>query len=121
MPGEQKVPRTLSKEGLYFAEMAVTVFWLRKSLRLHDNPALCAAIQGSSHVVPLFCLDPWFVRSGRVGVNRMNFLLEVRRGWAPLQRDPRPHIATGRHALLHFRDGSHCKISIAAFARSTLG
>lgn len=56
-----------------------TLLWLRKGLRLHDNPALCAAIEGSSHVFPVFCLDPWFVASGRVGKNRMNFLLEVRR------------------------------------------
>jgi len=53
-----------------------TLLWLRKSLRLHDNPALCAAIEGSTHLFPVFCLDPWFVQSGRVGTNRMNFLLE---------------------------------------------
>ena len=55
-----------------------TLLWLRKGLRLHDNPALCAAIEGSSHLYPVFCLDPWFVKSGRIGANRMNFLLEVR-------------------------------------------
>ena len=55
-----------------------TLLWLRKGLRLHDNPALCAAIEGTSNLYPVFCLDPWFVKSGRIGANRMNFLLEVR-------------------------------------------
>ena len=58
--------------------MVKSLLWLRKGLRLHDNPALCAAIEGSSQLFPVFCLDPWFVKSGRVGANRMNFLLEVR-------------------------------------------
>ena len=53
-----------------------TLFWFRKSLRLHDNPALHSALQGSSHLFPVYCLDPHFVASGRVGANRMHFLLE---------------------------------------------
>ena len=53
-----------------------TVVWFRKGLRLHDNPALVAAIEGCSTLYPVFCLDPWFVASGKVGVNRMRFLLE---------------------------------------------
>lgn len=53
-----------------------TVFWFRKALRLHDNPALQAAIEGASTLYPIFCLDPWFVSSGRVGANRLHFLLQ---------------------------------------------
>ena len=33
--------------------MVKTVYWFRKALRLHDNPALVKAIQGSSHVHPV--------------------------------------------------------------------
>ena len=58
------------------AEMR-TVFWFRKGLRLHDNPALVAALDGCTTLYPVFCLDPWFVSSGKVGANRMRFLLEV--------------------------------------------
>ena len=58
------------------APAKVTVFWFRKGLRLHDNPALAAAIGGASHLLPVFCLDPWFVSSGKVGANRLHFLLE---------------------------------------------
>lgn len=57
-----------------------TVFWFRKGLRLHDNPALVAALEGCTTLYPVFCLDPWFVSSGKVGTNRMRFLLEV---WPP--------------------------------------
>jgi cryptochrome len=53
-----------------------TIFWFRKALRLHDNPALLAAIDGASKLYPVFCLDPWFVSSGRVGNNRLHFLLQ---------------------------------------------
>ena len=63
-----------------------TVFWFRKGLRLHDNPALVAALEGCTTLYPVFYLDPWFVSSGKVGTNRMRFLLEVRppRAWLPL-------------------------------------
>ena len=53
-----------------------TLYWFRKALRVHDNPSLVKAINNSSNVDPVFCIDPWFVKSGKVGVNRMLFLLE---------------------------------------------
>eukprot|EP00960_Hanusia_phi_P025017 736248-Hanusia_phi.AAC.2 len=58
-------------------QMANTIYWFRKALRLHDNPSLVQAIAGSGQVNPVFVLDPWFVRSGRVGTNRMQFLLQA--------------------------------------------
>lgn len=57
--------------------MVNTVYWFRKALRLHDNPSLVKAIEGSAHVHPVFCLDPHFTSGGYVGANRMNFLLET--------------------------------------------
>ena len=56
--------------------MVNTIYWFRKALRLHDNPSLVRAVKNASHVTPIFCLDPWFVKSGSVGANRMQFLLE---------------------------------------------
>lgn len=58
--------------------MASAVHWFRKGLRLHDNPALLDAVQNptTTYVLPVFCLDPIFLRPETVGVNRMNFLLE---------------------------------------------
>eukprot|EP00667_Euglena_gracilis_P004345 EG_transcript_4365 len=57
------------------------VVWLRKALRLHDNAALAAAVAWAAGcggtVVPLFCLDPHFVRAGNVGPLRWRFLAEA--------------------------------------------
>jgi cryptochrome len=56
--------------------MASTVWWLRKGLRLHDNPALLAALEGATAVHPLFVLDPVFLKPAKVGAPRLRFLLE---------------------------------------------
>ena len=53
-----------------------TVVWFRKGLRLHDNPALLEALDGGSRVMPVFVLDPYFLKPQNVGTNRMNFLLQ---------------------------------------------
>jgi len=55
---------------------ARSIHWFRKGLRLHDNPALLAAIKDADHFWPVFILDPWFSKHGRVGVNRWRFLME---------------------------------------------
>jgi len=52
-----------------------SIHWFRKGQRLHDNGALRACME-SSACMPLFCLDPHFLTPGRVGANRMRFLLE---------------------------------------------
>ena len=56
--------------------MERTVFWFRKSLRVHDSPALLAALERCGSLLPVFCLDPWFADSKRISTNRYNFLLE---------------------------------------------
>jgi deoxyribodipyrimidine photolyase len=53
-----------------------TVVWFRKGLRLHDNPALLEAVDGGSRVMPVFVLDPHFLKPQNVGANRTNFLLQ---------------------------------------------
>ena len=40
--------------------MTRAIHWFRKGLRLHDNPALLKACEGSSELYPVFVLDPWF-------------------------------------------------------------
>eukprot|EP00762_Andalucia_godoyi_P002529 ANDGO_02732.mRNA.1 (6-4)DNA photolyase len=54
-----------------------SLLWFRKCLRLHDNPALIYAADGADEVFPVFVLDPWFVKSGRVGPVRLKFLHEA--------------------------------------------
>lgn len=52
------------------AEGACSVHWFRKGLRLHDNPALLAAVRGARCVRCVYILDPWFAASSSVGINR---------------------------------------------------
>lgn len=56
-----------------------SIYWFRKALRLHDNPALNYAFENSARVYPIFILDPFFVSSARVGANRWRFLVETLR------------------------------------------
>lgn len=53
-----------------------TIHWFRKGLRLHDNPALLAAIKENHELRPLYILDPWFMTNSRVGVNRWRFFTQ---------------------------------------------
>lgn len=54
--------------------MTVNVWWIRRDLRLHDNQALSAALEGSRQVLPLFILDPTLLSSPNVGAKRTAFL-----------------------------------------------
>ncbi|KAM5132326.1 cryptochrome-1-like isoform 1-T1 [Mantella aurantiaca] len=54
-----------------------SIHWFRKGLRLHDNPALLAAMKDCSELHPIFILDPWFPRNMRVSINRWRFLIEA--------------------------------------------
>ena len=54
-----------------------SIHWFRKGLRLHDNPAFLAALENSSHIWPVFILDPWFTKHANVGINRWRFLLQT--------------------------------------------
>jgi len=38
--------------------MATSILWFRRDLRLSDHPALLAAIDAATHVLPVFVLDP---------------------------------------------------------------
>lgn len=52
------------------------IYWFRKCLRLHDNPALSKAVSECKLIYPIFILDPWFKENGNVGSNRWRFLWE---------------------------------------------
>ncbi|KAI5392536.1 (6-4)DNA photolyase isoform X1 [Lathyrus oleraceus] len=62
-----------------------SLMWFRKGIRIHDNPALDYASRGSSHLYPLFIIDPHYMKpdpnafspgSSLAGLNRINFLLQ---------------------------------------------
>ncbi|KXJ68201.1 hypothetical protein RP20_CCG005110 [Aedes albopictus] len=62
------------------SQQSTVIHWFRKGLRVHDNPALVAAIRRcydspQQHALrPIFILDPGIVQWLRVGPNRWRFL-----------------------------------------------
>ena len=61
--------------------MRAAVVLFTRDLRVHDNPALAAAVEQAETVLPLFVLDERIgaTRYGRAP-NRRSFLLRERRG-----------------------------------------
>ncbi|XP_049869522.1 cryptochrome-1 isoform X2 [Pectinophora gossypiella] len=58
--------------------MGGSVLWFRHGLRLHDNPALLAALENQSGpLFPLFIFDGETAGTKVVGYNRMRYLLEA--------------------------------------------
>ncbi|BFU89112.1 MAG: Deoxyribodipyrimidine photo-lyase [Nitrospira sp.] len=49
--------------------------WFRRDLRLHDNPALSAAVEECDEVVGLFVFDEPLLQSGIFGSTCVNFML----------------------------------------------
>ena len=66
---------SLKRFNIYVFKMP-SIYWFRKCLRLHDNPALVFALKNSDFVYPVFVLDPYFVKNGNVGPNRWRFLFQ---------------------------------------------
>ena len=59
------------------AKNIVVLYWHRTDLRLHDSPALTAALSlKPSTFIPIWTWDPHYVYRSRVGPNRWRFLLE---------------------------------------------
>ncbi len=56
--------------------MTTVLWWIRRDLRLRDNPAVHAALQYGETVVPVFVLDPVLERSSYVAEKREAFLLD---------------------------------------------
>ncbi|MGZ4323550.1 MAG: cryptochrome/photolyase family protein [Solirubrobacteraceae bacterium] len=56
----------------------VAILWLRRDLRLRDNPALTAAAE-ADRLVPVFCLDPRLIDGRHRSGARTQFMLECLR------------------------------------------
>ena len=52
--------------------MKRNIFWFRRDLRLADNPALLAAIEGSDEIIPVFILDEKLIK--QTGTKRLAYL-----------------------------------------------
>ena len=42
----------------------VILYWIRRDLRISDNPALIEAVNSGALVVPVFIYDEWFSELG---------------------------------------------------------
>jgi deoxyribodipyrimidine photo-lyase len=54
-----------------------TLLWLRRDLRVHDNPALRAALDRSDGLVPVFCFDDRLLHGRHASGPRTQFMLEA--------------------------------------------
>ena len=54
----------------------VALVWFRRDLRVHDHPALCAALASREQIVPVFCLDDRLLHGRHASGPRTAFLLE---------------------------------------------
>ncbi len=54
--------------------MNSAIWWIRRDLRLSDNQALAAALEGNRTVIPVFVLDPRLLASPYAGQKRVAFL-----------------------------------------------
>ncbi len=55
--------------------MNTTIWWIRRDLRLTDNPALSAAVAAGDQVIPCFIIDPRLMDGPRTAQKRRDFLL----------------------------------------------
>ena len=42
----------------------VVLYWIRRDLRISDNPALSEAVNSGALVIPVFIYDEWFSELG---------------------------------------------------------
>ena len=54
----------------------VALLWFRRDLRVHDHPALCAALARHEQIVPVFCLDDRLLHGRHASGPRTAFLLD---------------------------------------------
>ena len=53
-----------------------SIVWFTRDLRVHDHPALCAAVEASDDVVPVFCLDDRLLHGRFASGPRTQVMLE---------------------------------------------
>jgi deoxyribodipyrimidine photolyase len=63
------------KQMLYHHAMQTAIWWLRRDLRLDDNPALATALEQAEQVLPVFILDEKLLQSSYSSERRTAFLL----------------------------------------------
>jgi deoxyribodipyrimidine photo-lyase len=70
MPGRRRAESSRGRAG----PAPVAIWWVRRDLRLHDNPALEQARAGGRRLIPLFVVDPSLLASRYTSPRRLAFL-----------------------------------------------
>jgi deoxyribodipyrimidine photo-lyase len=100
--------------------------WFRRDLRLHDHPALRAALDSADAVVPVFCFDDGLLRGRHASGPRTQFLLECLadldaglrdRGSRLIYRHGPPHRELSALAQEVGADAVHVSADVGPFAR----
>jgi deoxyribodipyrimidine photo-lyase len=74
--GFESRPPHRSGPGWPWAQAVTAIVWFRRDLRVHDHPALRAALDAHESVVALFCLDDRLLHGRHSSGPRTQFLLE---------------------------------------------
>src|SRR3954451_2575456 len=56
--------------------VTTAIVWFTRDLRVHDHPALRAALDEADCVIPFFCFDDRLLHGGRASGLRTQFILE---------------------------------------------
>ena len=79
-PKHKKQPTAKGGNAASTLSGSVVIYWHRTDLRLHDSPALHAALDlKPAALIPVWTWDPHYVFRARVGPNRWQFLLDCQR------------------------------------------
>lgn len=70
----------MSGTGRAGANGRTTIVWFTRDLRVHDHPALVAAVAGVERVVPVFVLDEQILTAPNASPNRAAFLADCLAG-----------------------------------------
>jgi deoxyribodipyrimidine photo-lyase len=107
--------------------VSTAILWFRRDLRIHDHPALCAALEAGERVVPVFCLDDGLLRGRHASGPRTQFLLEClanlddslrERGSRLFVRHGRPDHEIAKLAGAFDAGSVHFSADVSPFARA---
>src|SRR3954469_21330175 len=102
------------------------IVWFTRDLRVHDHPALRAALAENNRVVPVFCLDDRLLHGRHASGSRTQFLLECledldralrARGSALVVRRGRPERELAALASETGATNVHYSADVTPFAR----
>src|SRR4051794_2313270 len=104
-------------------DVSTSIVWFTRDLRVHDHPALRAAVDSSDAVIPVFCLDDRLLHGRHASGPRTQFMLECladldrslkERGGALVIRRGKPEEELAKLAA----DAVHFTADVSPFARS---